>query len=47
MKYTMPVLKRYLARVHNQSDLRKKLKNNKPTGVTDTQIDNFLSQFKF
>jgi len=45
--YTMPELESYLSTVHNQSALRKELKRNKPAGITDTQIDNFLEQFEF
>ena len=45
--YNMPDLESYLARVHNEGDLRKELQKNKPTGITESQINNFLSQFKF
>ena len=45
MKYKLLAIKPYIIRLHNEGDLRKELKNNKPISVTD--IDNFLSQFKF
>ncbi len=45
--YNMPALESYLALVENQNDLRFFLKNHKPVGVTDVQLDDFLSQFKF
>lgn len=45
--YNMPALEVYLGRIHNEGDLRKELKNHKPANVTDVQIDDFLSQYKF
>lgn len=45
--YTLLNLESYLPTVHNKGDLSRVLKRNKPEGVTDLELDYFLSQFKF
>lgn len=44
--YTMQKLNEILVNIYGLSSLKSALKNNKPIGVTDSQIDEFLLTFE-